>query len=90
MGGENYLPLLKIIPDDQSHITIKDAKRCRLCLLKRCLFVCPSAVFVWDEDRQKPDVLWERCLECGVCEPTCPENVEYCQPRGGFGVAYFL
>ncbi len=90
MGGEDYLQLLKIMPDSKSHIIIKDTERCKLCVPKSCLFVCPSAVFVWDEDKQKPDVLWRRCLECGACEPTCPENVEYGHPRGGFGVSYFM
>ncbi|MBS3899312.1 MAG: 4Fe-4S dicluster domain-containing protein [Dethiobacter sp.] len=90
MGGEDYLQLLKIIPASKSHIIIKDTERCKLCEMRGCLFVCPSAVFSWDEELQKPEVLWRRCLECGACEPACPENVEYGHPRGGFGVAYFL
>lgn len=90
MGAVVYLPLLKITPDNKSHINIKDAEHCKLCVPKGCLFVCPSAVFVWDEERQRPAVLWQRCLECGACEPTCPENVEYRHPRAGFGVSYFF
>ena len=90
MGGEEYLPLVKITPDDQSHITLKNQERCKTCELQACLYVCPSAVFFWDDVAKKLDILWHRCVECGACEPACPQNIEYKDPRGGYGVSYYL
>lgn len=88
MTVERYLRLVQILPDQTSHITLKNQKRCKTCDIRACLYVCPSGVFVWDELRETVDVLWHRCVECGACEPACPENVEYRHPRGGYGVRY--
>ena len=90
MGGEEYLPLVKITPDDISHITLSNPKHCKACESQACLYVCPSAVFYWDELVETLDILWRRCVECGACQPACPENIEYQNPRGGFGVSYHL
>jgi ferredoxin like protein len=90
VSGEAYLPFVKITPDDKSHIFVKNQKKCKSCEIKACLYVCPSAVFNWDEMQEKIDILWRRCVECGACEPACPENVEYKHPNGGFGVSYHM
>jgi ferredoxin like protein len=88
LGGEEYLHLVKINPDKESHIFVKKEGSCRACELKPCLYVCPTDVFIWDATENKIDVLWRRCVECGACEPACPGNVVYRHPRSGFGVIY--
>lgn len=90
MSGENYLHLVTIHPDDVSHITLRNPKHCKKCEPRNCLYVCPSAVFLWDEKQLELQVLWQRCVECGACEPACPENVKFRFPRSGFGVSYLM
>ncbi len=91
MGGAEYLRLVKINPDTVSHINLADEGRCSHCEIKPCLYVCPSEVFLWDEESCRLKIIWERCLECGACEPACPHaNINFHFPRGGYGVTYHM
>jgi len=90
LAGEDYLRLVNIVPDNTSHIAVKDRKRCKRCNTRACLYVCPSGVFYWNESSATLEILWRRCVECSACENTCPENIAFRYPRGGFGITYYM
>jgi len=48
-----------------------DTEKCNGC--KKCLQVCPHAVFVI-EARKAVIVDRDACMECGACAINCPEN----------------
>jgi ferredoxin like protein len=83
----DILELAEIVPDKISHIKIKNQALClKKCKNRPCLFICPSLVFRWDEERRRTVVFHERCVECGACAPACPlDNISLGHPRGGFG-----
>lgn len=83
--------LIEFRPDDSfRHVDIRDQDRCQNCREKRCLAVCPSAVFRWDHLPEHPvQVLYRQCVECGACRLACPaENIVFVYPRGGYGVVF--
>lgn len=86
MAVEDYLPYVHIKPDAASHVRLRDPANYEA--LAPLLHVCPSGVFVWDEGAGRMEVLWQRCVECGACEPACPQEVEFTFPRGGYGIKY--
>lgn len=90
MAGEDYLDVVNIIPDKESHVFVIDDRHCASCPQKACLNACPAGVFHWDEALKKPIILWYRCLECAACEHACPGNISFRYPRGGFGVTYHV
>jgi ferredoxin len=59
-------------------ITI-DASRCTLC--KACIGACPSSALQDAEDAPKVRFIERNCVQCGLCETTCPEQAISLVPR---------
>jgi ferredoxin len=55
----------------------KDA--CTLCL--SCVSACPSAALQDNPERPQLKFIEKNCVQCGLCEQTCPENAITLQPR---------
>jgi NAD-dependent dihydropyrimidine dehydrogenase PreA subunit len=75
MGNLRYLPDV---------VTLElDVERCTGC--RRCLQVCPHAVFAIDDGKAR---IIDRgaCMECGACARNCPE--EALSVRAGVGCAH--
>lgn len=88
MKVEEKLFLVRYKVDEDSHIRIRDQDICReRCDDKPCILVCPARVYEWIRGRMA--IGYEGCLEDGSCRIVCPfDNIEWRNPRGGFGVAY--
>jgi ferredoxin len=56
-----------------------DASRCTLC--KSCIGACPSSALVDTEDAPKLRFIERNCVQCGLCEKTCPEQAIRLVPR---------
>lgn len=56
-----------------------DAARCTLC--KACIGACPSSALVDTEDAPKLRFIEHNCVQCGLCETTCPEQAISLVPR---------
>lgn len=54
-------------------MVLADAKNCSGC--GACIACCPNKAIILSEDEEGfpiPSVLNEKCIECGLCEKTCP------------------
>jgi ferredoxin len=58
---------------------IIDASRCTLC--KACIGACPSSALQDTEDAPKLRFVEHNCVQCGLCEITCPERAISLVPR---------
>ncbi len=56
-----------------------DASRCTLC--KSCIGACPSSALMDTEDAPKLRFVEHNCVQCGLCETTCPERAISLLPR---------
>ncbi len=52
---------------------------CTLCL--SCVSACPSAALQDNPERPQLKFIEKNCVQCGLCEQTCPENAITLQPR---------
>jgi ferredoxin len=59
-----------------------DAAGCTLCL--SCVAVCPTRALSDDPERPLLRFSEEACVQCGLCEATCPEQVITLRPRVDF------
>lgn len=74
------------IDSENQHVAV-DKEKCKGCIDKICLSICPAEVFKLDGD--EVSLSWQGCLECGTCRIACPEGaVEWRYPRGGYGVCF--
>ena len=55
---------------------------CTLCLA--CVSACPTAALTANADRPMLRFAEELCVQCGLCQSTCPENVIALEPRFDF------
>ena len=58
---------------------VVDASRCTLC--KSCIGACPSSALQDAEDAPKLRFIERNCVQCGLCETTCPEQAISLVPR---------
>ncbi|HET8808557.1 MAG TPA: 4Fe-4S binding protein [Methylophaga sp.] len=56
-----------------------DAKGCTLCM--SCVSVCPVGALVDGVDKPQLNFIEDLCVQCGMCETACPENVISLAPR---------
>jgi ferredoxin len=56
-----------------------NASRCTLC--KACIGACPSSALLDAEDAPKLLFIEQNCVQCGLCEATCPEQAISLVPR---------
>lgn len=89
MEIEDKLSKTRFNIDINAHIVI-DASRCKICVDKPCLYVCPVKNYVpKEEDEETVLFSWQGCLECGACRVICPKGaIDWKYPRGGFGVCF--
>jgi len=59
-----------------------DAAGCTLCL--SCVSVCPTHALTDDSERPMLRFSEEACVQCGLCEATCPEQVMTLKPQLDF------
>ncbi|MBV9532221.1 MAG: 4Fe-4S binding protein, partial [Bradyrhizobium sp.] len=58
---------------------------CTLCL--SCVFACPTGALRDDPDRPVLKFVEDACVQCGLCQSTCPEKVITLRPQIDFRAA---
>ena len=61
---------------------VVDTNGCTLCL--SCVSVCPTAALSDDPERPVLRFSEDACVQCGLCQATCPEKVITLEPRLSF------
>lgn len=56
-----------------------DADKCTLCL--SCVGACPSSALADNADQPLIYFVEKNCVQCGLCQTTCPENAIVLEPR---------
>ncbi len=56
-----------------------DAAKCTLCL--SCVGACPSKALADNPEAPQLKFIESNCVQCGLCERTCPEDAIRLQPR---------
>jgi ferredoxin len=62
-----------------------DAEGCTLCLA--CVSACPTGALLDDPERPLLRFAEDACVQCGLCQATCPEKVISLQPQLDFRAA---
>ena len=62
-----------------------NAGGCTLCL--SCVSACPTGALRDDPERPMLRFVEDACVQCGLCQATCPENVVTLRPQIDFGAA---
>jgi ferredoxin len=62
-----------------------DVGGCTLCL--SCVSACPTGALRDDPERPMLRFVEDACVQCGLCEATCPEKVITLKPQIDFGAA---
>ena len=59
-----------------------DKEGCTLCLA--CVGACPTGALIDNPDLPMLRFLEDACIQCGLCQQTCPEGVITLEPRVNF------
>ena len=62
-----------------------DTAGCTLCLA--CVSACPTSALRDHSERPMLKFIEDLCVQCGLCQTTCPERVVNLEPRAVFGMA---
>jgi ferredoxin len=62
-----------------------DVEGCTLCL--SCVSVCPTGALRDDPERPMLRFVEDACVQCGLCQATCPEHVITLKPQIDFDAA---
>jgi ferredoxin len=62
-----------------------DVEGCTLCL--SCVSACPTGALRDDPDRPMLRFVEDACVQCGLCQATCPEHVITLKPQIDFDAA---
>jgi ferredoxin len=62
-----------------------DAEGCTLCL--SCVSACPTGALRDDPERPMLRFVEDACVQCGLCQATCPEHVITLKPQIDFDAA---
>ena len=60
-----------------------DAAGCTLCL--SCVSNCPTSALRDNDERPQLGFVEDLCVQCGLCQTICPEDVVRLEPRATFG-----
>jgi ferredoxin len=60
-----------------------DTSGCTLCLA--CVSACPTSALRDNDERPMLKFVEDLCVQCGLCQTTCPEQVVSLEPRATFG-----
>ena len=58
---------------------IVDTQKCTMCL--SCVGACPAAALADNADKPQLRFIEKNCVQCGICQTTCPEDAITLQPR---------
>ena len=61
---------------------VLDQEGCTLCLA--CVGACPTGALLDNPERPMLRFLEDACVQCGLCQNTCPERVIHLEPRLSF------
>jgi ferredoxin len=64
---------LRLSPEQPFALAAVNDSGCTLC--RACATVCPTHAFAFDVDAQTLSFKHIACVNCGLCEQVCPENV---------------
>ncbi len=56
-----------------------DGGKCTLCL--SCVGACPSSALADNADQPQLKFIEKNCVQCGLCQTTCPEDAIELEPR---------
>lgn len=72
-------PVLALLAGSPFGAVHVDAAGCTLCLA--CVSACPTGALAADADTPRLSFLEDACVQCGLCQTTCPEKVITLEPR---------
>jgi len=72
-------PILELAPEAPFGEILVDRGACTLCL--SCTGVCPTRALVADGESPRLSFIEDLCVQCGLCELTCPEHAIRRQQR---------